>query len=191
LRAVEMLRHLPMAVCQFDMEGQVMFQNTWAELPSGPPTPSLETPATTTTDAALMVNDNEEEKVVCPNDDFTQRFVNPRVAQEALAAISNAPDQLIQLEAELYSTTCYGKTEWSEVQLRKTTDPVTGKHVFLYNAQDKSDAQIARKEREASLQKSEFLAIMAHEIRTPLVSAPGLFPCFESSICRCQLIQPN
>jgi hypothetical protein len=30
IRGVEMLRHLPMAVCQFDMEGNVMFQNPHA-----------------------------------------------------------------------------------------------------------------------------------------------------------------
>jgi hypothetical protein len=27
LRGVEMLRHLPMAVCQFDLDGNVMYQN--------------------------------------------------------------------------------------------------------------------------------------------------------------------
>merc|ERR1712238_144057 len=33
LRGVEIIRHLPMAVCQFDMKGRVMFQNPAAYLP--------------------------------------------------------------------------------------------------------------------------------------------------------------
>jgi len=62
---------------------------------------------------------------------------------------------------------------WSAIQLRKTSDPVTGKPVFLYSSKDMSDAIQARKEKEARIKKSEFWAIMAHEIRTPLHQVTG------------------
>ena len=156
LRGGEMLRHLPMPVCQFDMEGNVMFENQWAVLPEQKVPEEKNTGNNTTAT------------------DFTSRFVNPKVAQEAMSTIqSPGSSEVIQLEAELYSTKNPGRTEWSQVNLRRTTDPVTGKTVVLYNAIDKSDAQTAIREKEARVQKSEFLAIMAHEIRTPLHQVTG------------------
>lgn len=34
IRGVEILRHLPMAICQFDLDGKIMFQNQAAHLPN-------------------------------------------------------------------------------------------------------------------------------------------------------------
>ena len=54
---------------------------------------------------------------------------------------------------------------WAAIQIRQSKDPVTGKPVLLYSATDKTDALQAKKERQAREQHTEFLAIMAHEIR--------------------------
>jgi signal transduction histidine kinase len=88
----------------------------------------------------------------------------------------------VSIEAELHTST-KGRTQWSAIQLRRTKDPVTSKPVILYSAQDKSDAMEAKREREARLQKSEFLAIMAHEIRTPLHQVTGFIDLLELDAC--------
>ena len=59
------------------------------------------------------------------------------------------------------------------VQIRQSKDPVTSEKVILFSARDNSDAHRAERERLAKEQKSEFLAIMAHEIRTPLHQVIG------------------
>ena len=88
----------------------------------------------------------------------------------------------VSIEAELHTST-KGRTQWSAIQLRRTKDPVTSRPVILYSAQDKSDAMEAKREREARLQKSEFLAIMAHEIRTPLHQVTGFIDLLELDAC--------
>ena len=193
LRGVEMIRHLPMAVCQFDLEGKVMFQNPAAHLPGAADDCSDEEDSpekdarndrvpsgeiiTSSTDPEehrdFPENDDEDEmndewgnipassaSLPTKSGDFIHRFVNRKVAREVLQAI-RTQDQ-VNLEAEL--RTSHGP-QWSAIQLRKTHDPVTSEPVILYSAQDKSDAVEAKRHREASIKKSEFLAIMAHEIR--------------------------
>jgi CheY-like chemotaxis protein/nitrogen-specific signal transduction histidine kinase len=51
----------------------------------------------------------------------------------------------------------------------------------LYSARDISDAIQAKKDREAKEQKSEFLAIMAHEIRTPLHQITGFIDLLDQT----------
>ena len=223
LRGVDMLRHLPMAVCQFDMEGNVMFQNQAARLPrqvtaaaavaaadnkdehqnnnnsekkngsvENRGEESLTKAANASTTAAKVEDDateDSEKKIQHRRTSqegeghLLHRFVNPLVAQEALAALQkNSPDQqVVHLEADLHSTKHPGQTEWSEVQLRKTTDPITGEPTILYSAQDKTDAQNAQREKQASLQQSEFFAIMAHEIRTPLHQVIGFIDLLDQT----------
>lgn len=139
---------------------------------------------------------------------FLDRFVNKTVAIDLLQRLQDKPKQqipssipsdgtssidaatfhhsnntaTISVEGELYTST-KGRTQWSAIQLRKTTDPVTSKQVILYCALDKSDAMEAKREREARLQKSEFLAIMAHEIRTPLHQVTGFIDLLELDAC--------
>jgi hypothetical protein len=163
LRCLEMLRHLPMAVCQFHLEGKAMYENHWAQQQMA---------------EKIQCKDDEkrssDDSNKNPGNDFIRRFVNPEVARKALETIQNQRNinpEPIQLEAELHGRN--GKKEWSQVSLRRATDPVSGKIVILYHAQDKSDFHAARKERAASLQQSEFFAIMAHEIRTPLHQVIG------------------
>ena len=257
LRGVEMLRHLPISICQFDMDGKTMFQNPEAclledessqgaaaeeeekvELEAAnkeeghsvsaaadkegtmdaskdandcsgeaaqknrndsaqegkqvqkPPNEKnnedkatsarrkrrSSTPVTNTTNSLHEGNkhDNHQHHKLPPKKkkaagDLVHRFVDTKIGQQVLHQIQTSETPL-DLEAMLHSQK--GQT-WSHVQLRQSKDPVTGERVILYSAQDKSDAVKFRKEREARKQKSEFLAIMAHEIRTPLHQVTG------------------
>ncbi|CAB9521158.1 respiration control sensor protein ArcB [Seminavis robusta] len=271
LRGVEMLRHLPIAVCQFDMKGHCMFQNPEACLLEEETEQQLEQPEkpeqeqqaeskaepadqdqnknknknqpkkdskdktkterrrgsnrsistdsnctdneTSTSSsakcthrrptrrrskrlssalnleaaAAAMAADSSErthsttttstnKKRKKADGSLLSRFVDPMVGTKFLHQIQQAFDNTqcsqscLKLEAMLH--TQRGPT-WSAIQVRQSTDPITGESVLLFNAQDKSDAVQARKEKRAREQKAEFLAIMAHEIRTPLHQVTG------------------
>jgi signal transduction histidine kinase len=187
LRGVEMLRHLPIAVCQFDMQGACMFQNPEACLPQDTTTidadspQDLEDPHQDPLDKSQQDSSTNTNRKRKPADSgLLGRFVDPKVGKRVLQQVREifpttkpkqpVSDSCIELEAMLY--TKRGRT-WSALQLRQTTDPVTGQPVLLFNAFDKTDAVRARQERRAREQKSEFLAIMAHEIRTPLHQVTG------------------
>ena len=176
LRAEEMLRHLPMAVCQFDMAGNSMFQNRWAQIPGESSSESAsasstrpestssasEKPLASSASSATATATATATSAPPLMTDFLRRFANPKVAQEALQAIQTTTEEVLHLEAELRSTTTHLQAghrrsdsdasacdssggEWSDVSLRKTTDPVTGKPVILFSAQDKSDRLRAKK----------------------------------------------
>ncbi|KAG7351556.1 sensor histidine kinase [Nitzschia inconspicua] len=109
------------------------------------------------------------------------RFVDKTLGKKVLQEIqTNAQhnknmktddvNKQIDLEAMIHT---HEGPKWSAVQLRVCKDPVTGDPVILYSAMDNSDAIRAQKEKEARERKSEFLAIMAHEIRTPLHQVTG------------------
>ncbi len=220
LRGVEMIRHLPMAVCQFDMEGKLMFQNPEASM--------IQQNAQTNSAANASINShpthgNDESKDELDGDGglddtnhskgslmdsfrsestsescsrgnhdrnskpatatnqvghLLQRFVDAEVGREVLAEIQSPDKNKIDMEAMI--NTRKG-AKWSAIQLRKGKDPVTGEAVILYSASDKSDAIRAQEERKAREQKSEFLAIMAHEIRTPLHQVTGFIDLLEQT----------
>mmetsp|Transcript_4151 Transcript_4151/g.10772 ORF Transcript_4151/g.10772 Transcript_4151/m.10772 type:complete len:856 (-) Transcript_4151:201-2768(-) len=219
LRGVEIIRHLPIAVCQFDMKGRLMFQNPAAYLPPL----DDEEEKDSEDDESLMdeiYSDDESSEyydqlfeqqyggvqTTASNNgrgNFLDRFVNKKVARDLLKKLQDDPKAkrsnsvtstsssvvaacanttTVTIEAELHTST-KGRTQWSAIQLRKTKDPVTSRPVILYSAQDKSDAMEAKREREARLQKSEFLAIMAHEIRTPLHQVTGFIDLLELDAC--------
>ena len=100
---------------------------------------------------------------------LVQRFLDQGIGQNVLAHFEKSE---IPLDFEAMVHSQKGKA-WSAIQVRQSKDPVTGKRVILYSAQDKSDAVNFRKEREARKQESEFFAVMAHEIRTPLHQVTG------------------
>ena len=201
LRGNEMLHHLPLSVCQFEMNGAVMYQNPASAIKRPMFDDEEKEDESTDDDSTTRTNDDSavvpengitlyypedstisEETVhddenKAPNsftslpygkNDFVDRFVNPQVARAALKTVQTQDEA--NLQAELH--TSHGP-QWSSIHLRKMTDPLTGRSVILYTSQDKTDAMDAKREREASLQKSEFLAIMAHEIRTPLHQVTG------------------
>ena len=95
--------------------------------------------------------------------DFTDRFLNAEVAQAALRTMQ-AQDRF-DMKTELY--TAHGP-RWSSIELRKMKDPVTRKPLILFISQDKADTDEAKRHCEASVRNSEFLATIAHAIRTPL-----------------------
>ena len=68
---------------------------------------------------------------------------------------------------------------WFNVMLRKSRDPVTSEFVILFIARDISDIVKARKASIRAAMKSEFLDVMAHEIRTPLHQIVGYMDLLE------------
>lgn len=191
LRGNEMLQQLPMAICQFDMDGKVVYRNPASEIVrteekvdeeshcssiSGDNSLHPQTIVSCDEDENSNHDDEncEENSIISSScssfseNDFVERFVDPKVAQTILETIQTEDE--VNLQAELH--TSHGP-QWSAIQLRKMNDPVTRKATILFCSQDKTDAMEAKREREASMQKSEFLAIMAHEIRTPLHQVIG------------------
>ena len=230
LRGVEMFRHLPMPVCQFDTEGRCMYQDPDAMLPGSSAdkkaaiekknkvqrTNSNSTVDTTCTDdssertqgkgpqeASLDVSnsndnkDNDEVEEAKKEDDtdtekdigcsFTERFVDPEVGRKALQELlqkeedtahtntnnsNNNPTHTRTKKIDATLHTRLGPRR-CEVHLVQAKDPVTGETVILFSSRDLTDALAAKREKENSHKKSEFLAIMAHEIRTPLHQVTG------------------
>ena len=238
LRGVEMLRHLPMPVCQFDADGRCMYQNPDAMLPTNNSSSSVGTTNTATgkknrkvkrNDSNTSVNtvdttstddssertqatgpqeasldhstatnsstkNNQSEREETQTEDavqdtnigctFMERFVDPEVGRKALQDLLHhdknttddshqtrkAPATSKKLDATLH--TRLGPRR-CEVHLVQAKDPVTGQTVVLFNSRDLTDALEAKREKENSQKKSEFFAIMAHEIRTPLHQVTG------------------
>lgn len=282
LRGVEMLRHLPMAVCQFDLQGNVMFENpeaaasSWnlvetstktnsngdrgAEDSAGdhsnrePVKVALDVEFTPETNLRSSTEDIvEQEQVQQPSlsasgpkhvklssgskmeantnnlssesetkldhkpqrksGNLLDRFVNQELGKRVLRDIRHAAAQelldhkqqdannddssamtdassnnsigssggtplSIDLEATMHTR---NGPKWCAVQFRSGKDPVTGETVILFSARDMSDALQAQKERKASEQKGEFVAIMAHEIRTPLHQVTGFIDLLDDA----------
>lgn len=143
IRGVEMLRHLPLAVCQFDIEGNLVYQNPEAFSVFGTP----EAGETGT---------------------FLARFVDKVVGNAVLEKVREGHDY--NVEAEHYTKEC---PKWFNVSVRKSRDPVSSESRILYSARDISEVKEARKEASDANLKSEFMAVMAHEIRTPLHQIVG------------------
>lgn len=181
IRGVEMLRHLPLPVCQFDLEGKVVFQNPAAividEMDSGDGSSihdldcsmnscsSSSSSSDLVTDAASLPQEGQNRIRKQRSGDFVDRFVDPSVGRRVLDTIQTTTESEVDLRAQIHTNK---GARWSAIQLRKTVDPVTGNKAFLYSARDVSAEIEAKKQKEAKERKSEFFAIMAHEIRTPL-----------------------
>ena len=264
LRGVEMIRHLPISVCQFDMEGHVMFQNPEAAIlyagdaeedddndneidaeeakmnendnndsstngsgeqiikssqskqesnnnnnTSGEGEDDI--PSLTREDAnkketkeKIQSDDKEDCRstattTVDDDDGSTRTSESQRQQQkdrrfrEAGGLLNRFVDQKVGKRVlndiqtqDTYDLEAMLKTQkgpkWCAIQFRKATDPVTGEPVILFSARDNSDAVRAEKEKEAREQKSEFLAIMAHEIRTPLHQVTGFIDLLDQTV---------
>ena len=151
IRRVEILRHLPLAVAQFDSSGCLMEQNP---------------------ESMNMFGGSNSK-----GPGLVDRFVDKSAGQQALQAILESEDNF-RLDAELH--TMEQGTRWFAIKARRSKDPVTGGTVILYSARDITDVRQAKKEADlATLQKSEFLAVMAHEIRTPLHQVVGFIELLE------------
>jgi signal transduction histidine kinase/ActR/RegA family two-component response regulator len=150
VRDVEMLRHLPFSVCQFSIEGKLLYQN--------PEAARLFTTNSTTS----KHGENESHNM------FLGLFVDQELGKATLAQVSSGQD----VSGEYEHMTQQGP-RWFSVVLRRSRDPVTSDLVILFTAQDISDIIKARKETTRAAMKSEFMAVMAHEIRTPLHQIVG------------------
>jgi signal transduction histidine kinase len=143
LRGLETLRQLPVAVRQFDIDGHLMDQNPEALKLFGPP--------------------KEEEE-------FMNRFEDRELGESVLAKVQEGNDY--QFEAK--QRTVDG-SKWFSIKVRRTKDPVTSANVIIYSARDVSDIMRRAKEEadRINMERSEFFAVMAHEIRTPLHQVVG------------------
>jgi signal transduction histidine kinase/ActR/RegA family two-component response regulator len=168
LRGVEMLRHLPVPVGQFDASGQSMDQNP----------ESLHVFGGCNHNAGSG-DDNPDGKFMngCS---LLERFVDKELGKRVLAQVVN---EGIDFNDEIQQHTKQG-IRWFAIKIRRSKDPVNGLPVAIYSARDitalieaknniiacvsaKKDAD------QENMAKSEFVAVMAHEIRTPLHQVLG------------------
>ena len=178
LRSIETLRHLPVSVAQFTLDGKVLTQN---------PQDSKEFPECT--------------RSRCP---LVDRFVDTELGQQVFEQVKEGKD--VDIEAQQFppcNSCCkkekqHGKrsnssgssdrnnsrscgkdssSQWYAIKLKLVKDPVTSKNVILCIAQNITDRVQAKRDKSeadrANLAKSEFLAVMAHELRTPLHQVIG------------------
>jgi signal transduction histidine kinase len=145
IRRQEILRHLPLVVAQFDSAGRIMEQNPESMDVFGG-----------------SVSDGPS---------FMDRFADPGLGTKTLTKILESENNH-HVDAQLH--TAHQGPRWFAIQVRRSKDPVTAEVVVLYSARDITEFRQAKKEAdEAAMEKSEFLAVMAHEIRTPLHQVIG------------------
>lgn len=99
---------------------------------------------------------------------FVDRFVDKNLGNKLLQLIQVGKE--IDTEAE--QKRADGATRWYSVALRNGKDPVSGDRVIIYSGRDITDIVQARKDVSQAKMKSEFLNVIAHELRT--VSAQTL-----------------
>jgi signal transduction histidine kinase len=216
LRGVEMLRHLPVPVCQFDLNGQIMYQNPEAAHVFGATAAATST-ASTLGDENDTHNKNNKENATSENKenddqrssscDFLQRFENKELGRRILKTVlqdgHDFQDEVLQYARSTNTTstatsaptsssgaeTLNGadatttaitapRPRWFSVKCRRSKDPVTAEPVLLYSARDLTDL---KKMDALVLAKNEFVATMAHEIRTPLFQVQGFLELLSST----------
>lgn len=167
LRDTELLRHLPVPVGQFDAKGRVMEQNPESLHVFG---------GNKVYDESCTRSNNENN----PGCSLIARFVD---REEGRLAFEKVLSEGSDYSNEIKQNTKLG-VRWFAVQMRRSKDPVTGEPVVLYSARDITAqveannsaiaSALAKKEAdEANMAKSEFVAVMAHEMRTPLYHVLG------------------
>mmetsp|Transcript_27959 Transcript_27959/g.52446 ORF Transcript_27959/g.52446 Transcript_27959/m.52446 type:complete len:221 (-) Transcript_27959:739-1401(-) len=135
IRGVEMLRHLSVAVCQFDLSGRVMFQNPIA-IPAqveDENEANVESNGTTkshkdsdakgsTSNPANREDSSINRGNIRRSGDFVDRFVDPNLGRQLLEKLQSAQqetEQEVDLEAEIQTN---NGPRWNAIQLRKTLD---------------------------------------------------------------------
>jgi PAS domain-containing protein len=185
LRAVEMLRHLPVAVCLTDLEGNVMEQNpealaVFGSFGTGSPEDGSNDKLSKNHDddeSDMEDSDDEEDsEELAKESTFVKRFVDKNLGRHILKEATKTGDDngknVIRLEALQH--TVHGPRHHA-IQVRQTKDPVTSKPILLYSARDITAVVEAKRQATAAdLAKMDLLADMAHAIRTPLQHVVGV-----------------
>jgi signal transduction histidine kinase/CheY-like chemotaxis protein len=179
LRGLETLRQLPVVVRHFDMEGHLLSQNPEANKSFGA-AQNCHRSSTNEKDnppkeCCSTGNDPREEEETAPLPQqssglFLEQFLNARIGEKVLKEVQQGRD--FQFNAQ--QCTIDGP-KWFSIKVRRHKDPVTSNNVIIYSATDTSDIMQAAKEEadRSNMEKSEFFAVMAHEIRTPLHQVVG------------------
>jgi signal transduction histidine kinase/CheY-like chemotaxis protein len=168
LRGVEMLRHLPVSVAQFDISGKIMYQNPEDLKVFGAPYEEEKTTSACTENPAQGDDDDDTKTQEACH--FRNRFVDSMLGKRMFEEVAVLGNDL-STETQQYTK---GGLRWKAIKVRRTKDPVTMNPVILCSARDITDVIEAKKEADAAnMQKSEFIAVMAHEIRTPLHQVVG------------------
>mmetsp|Transcript_13030 Transcript_13030/g.18203 ORF Transcript_13030/g.18203 Transcript_13030/m.18203 type:complete len:665 (+) Transcript_13030:1295-3289(+) len=183
LRTVEMVRHLPIAVCQFNRQGNIMYQNPEASHQFSPGCccdhkEDEKNPAD-------QKKRKQEKESIClssssssPPCEFLRRFLDKKLGQKVLKAVQDGNDY--RLETQQHTNT---GPKWFAIKVRRSTDPITAEDVILYSARNISEVIRAKNEAEQlNMEKSEFMAIMAHEIRTPLHQVVGFIELLAQTV---------
>lgn len=156
VRGLEMLRHLPVPACQFDASGQHLYRNP----------------------EAVRVYGATEKKL---QDHFVDRTLGEQTYQQVLRE-ENLDQDVHVPTAEL--TTADQGNRWFSVVIRRTRDPVHNSEdgsVLLMTARDITEVLEIRRERATLHHKAEFLAVLAHDIRTPLHQIIGCMDLLETT----------
>ena len=153
IRGAELLNRLPLAVMQFTMEGRLLHHNP---------------------EASNVFGVKTEEDFRKEHNEFVSRFVDPRLGNRAFQDVTAG--KLFDAEAELQTET---GNRWFSISARLTTDPVTNNKIILELARDNTEILQARKDKAVTHYKNEFLAILAHDIRTPLHQIVGYMDLLE------------
>lgn len=163
LRSVEILRHLPIAVGRFDVDGRLMAQNPEAlDLFGSPRT------ASTPEESTAQGSDSGSCSSIAPH--FLERFVDRELGRRVLKEVVEGGGDF-HVEAQQH--TIHGP-RWFAIDLRRSRDPITAENNILYSAQDITSLVQAKKEADqANSAKDEFFAVLGHEIRTPLHQVNG------------------
>ena len=152
-KCTEVLRYLPLAVCQFDDAGKLEYQNPEAMGIFGTKREPTETP------------------------DFVALFVNQELGNKVLEKVKAEGDH--SLEAQQYTSGNIPK--YFHVSIRRAIDPITSEPNILYSAREITEVIEAREEARKVRIKSDLIAVVSHQIRTPLHHVVGHLDLIESS----------
>lgn len=150
-RTEEILRCMPIAVSQYDADGKLVYQNP----------------------EALNTFGGQGET---DSSDFEGRFVDREMGRKVLQMVASEGDQAH--EVQLYTTD--NSRKHFRVTVHKTTDPGGGA-VVLWTAREMSEIIQAREDTRKARIKSDLIAVVSHQIRTPLHHIVGHMDLIESS----------
>ena len=148
--AAETLRHIPLPCSRFDADGTVQYQN----------------PETIQVFGSTTGTAKNKENFVSR---FLDRELGKSVLTKAQAGIETRPT-----EAELYTKK---GPRWFAVRARRARNPVSKRketeYMIVDTARDITEIKQAKKDTKRARIKTDFLAQIAHEIRTPLHQVVG------------------